>query len=461
MGISAGFMVPHPPLIIPDVGKGEEKKIQRTIDAYQKVAEAVGRLQPETIVLLSPHQIMYADYFHISPGQGARGDFGQFRAARTSMEVAYDTEFVRVLRETAEASGLPAGTLGEREKKLDHGTMVPLYFVNQFWTEYRLVRIGLSGLPLAAHYRLGQCIREAAQTLGRNTVVIASGDLSHKLKEDGPYGYQEEGSAYDARIMDVMGRGDFGELLEFSEDFCEKAAECGHRSFTIMAGAFDRTGVEAERLSYEGPFGVGYGVCAYRPCGDDGTRNFLEQYEEKERKESLARREREDPYVRLARYTIEAFVKTGTLPKMPQGMPEELYKNRAGAFVSLKEDGRLRGCIGTIRAVRESLAEEIMHNAVSACSEDTRFSPVEDWEVDRLTISVDVLGETEKISSPEELDVTRYGVIVTKGARRGLLLPNLDGVDTVEEQIAIAKQKAGIRDYESVELERFEVIRHY
>lgn len=461
MGISAGFMAPHPPLIIPDVGKGEEKKIQRTIDAYQKVAEAVGRLQPETIVLLSPHQIMYADYFHISPGQGARGDFGQFRAARTSMEVAYDTEFVRVLCEKAGASGLPVGTLGERERKLDHGTMVPLYFVNQFWTEYRLVRIGLSGLPLAAHYRLGHCIQTAAQTLGRNTVVIASGDLSHKLKEDGPYGYQEEGPVYDGRIMDVMGRGAFGELLEFSEDFCEKAAECGHRSFTIMAGAFDRTGVEAERLSYEGPFGVGYGVCAYRPCGDDGTRNFLEQYEEKERKEMLARREQEDAYVRLARYTIEAFVKTGTLPKMPQGLPEELYQNRAGAFVSLKEDGRLRGCIGTIRAVRESLAEEIMHNAVSACSEDTRFSPVEDWEVDRLTISVDVLGETEKISSPEELDVTRYGVIVTKGGRRGLLLPNLEGVDTIEEQIAIAKQKAGIRDHESVELERFEVIRHH
>ena len=460
MGISAGFMVPHPPLIIPDVGRGEEKKIQKTIDAYQRAAEMIGRLQPETIVLLSPHQTLYADYFHISPGQGARGDFGQFRAGRVSMEVAYDTEFVRVLCEAAQEAGLQAGTLGEREGKLDHGTMVPLYFVNQYWTGYRLVRIGLSGLPLTAHYRLGQCIQAAAQSLGRNTVVIASGDLSHKLKEDGPYGYQEEGPAYDARIMDVMGRGAFGELLEFSEDFCEKAAECGHRSFTIMAGAFDRIGVETERLSYEGPFGVGYGVCAYQPCGSDETRGFLEQYEKKERMEFLARREREDPYVRLARYTIEAFIGTGNIPEMPRELPEELYHSRAGAFVSLKEDGRLRGCIGTIRAVRESLAEEIMYNAVSACSEDPRFSPVEEWEVERLTISVDVLGETEKISSPEELDVSRYGVIVTRGAKRGLLLPNLEGVDTIEQQIAIAKQKAGIKDHESVELERFEVIRH-
>lgn len=461
MGILAGFMVPHPPLIIPDVGGGEEKKIQKTIDAYHKAAETIGRLQPDTIVLLSPHQTMYADYFHISPGQGAKGDFGQFGAGQTSMEVFYDTEFVHVLGEAAEAAGLRAGTLGEREKKLDHGTMVPLYFVNQYWTGYRLVRIGLSGFSLSAHYRLGQCIKTAAQTLGRKMVLIASGDLSHKLKEDGPYGYQEEGPVYDARIMDVMGRGAFGELLEFSEDFCEKAAECGHRSFTILAGAFDKTSLKAERLSYEGPFGVGYGICAYESRGDDESRNFLEQYEEKERIRLLALQEQEDSYVRLARYTIETFVKTGKLPEMPGGLPEELYHTRAGAFVSLKEDGKLRGCIGTIQAVRGSLAEEIMYNAVSACSEDPRFTPVEDWEVGRLTISVDVLGETEEISSPEELDAARYGVIVTKDAKRGLLLPNLEGVDTVEQQIAIAKQKAGIKAHESVKLERFEVIRHH
>lgn len=454
-------MVPHPPLIIPEVGGGEEKKIQKTIDAYQRVAETVGGLQPETIVLLSPHQTTYADYFHISPGRGAKGDFGQFRAGQVSLEASYDTDFVRALCEAAEAAGLPAGTLGEREKGLDHGTMVPLYFVNRHWTGYRLVRIGLSGLPLASHYRLGQCIKAVAQDLGRNTVLLASGDLSHKLKEDGPYGFQEEGPTYDARVMDVMGRGAFGELLEFSEDFCEKAGECGHRSFTILAGAFDGTAVEAEQLSYEGPFGVGYGVCAYRPCGLDGTRNFLERYEERERLRLLALREREDPYVRLARYTIETFVGTGRLPEVPRGLPEELYHTRAGAFVSLKEDGRLRGCIGTIQAVRGSLAEEIMHNAVSACSEDPRFSPVEAREVERLTISVDVLGETEKVSSPDELDVARYGVIVTRGARRGLLLPNLEGVDTVEQQIEIAKQKAGIKAHESVGLERFEVMRHH
>lgn len=486
MGILAGYMVPHPPLIIPDIGRGQEGDIQETIEAYKKVGQEISAIRPETIVLVSPHQTMYADYFHISPGRHARGDFGQFRASHVGMEVDYDTEYAEHLGGYAGAEGLHAGMLGERERRLDHGTMVPLYFVNQYWTGYRLVRIGLSGYSLVAHYRLGQCIKEVSEELGRKVVVIASGDLSHRLKEDGPYGYQKEGPEYDARIMDVMGRAAFGELLDFPEDFCEKAAECGHRSFTIMAGAFDRTAVQAERLSYEGPFGVGYGICTYRAAGPDPERAFLEQYEARQQEMRRAKREKEDVYVKLARHTIQEYVRTGKTPEVPevlqnlerQGMPgeqsipesqetserqeipEELYRRRAGVFVSLKEDGKLRGCIGTIQAVYDCVAEEIIHNAVSACSRDPRFTPVEPWEVERLEVSVDVLGDTERISSPTQLDVKRYGVIVTKGARRGLLLPNLEGVDTVEQQIAIAKQKAGIKEHEKVELERFEVVRH-
>ena len=137
-----------------------------------------------------------------------------------------------------------------------------------------------------------------------------------------------------------------------------------------------------------------------------------------------------------------------------------MYRQRAGVFVSIKKDGRLRGCIGTIQPVQESLAEEIVSNAVSASTRDPRFAPIEAGELERLTISVDVLGERERINSMEELDVKRYGVIVTKGHRRGLLLPNLDGVDTVAEQVAIAREKAGIKEQETVELERFEVVRH-
>ncbi len=459
--ISGAFMVPHPPLIVPEIGRGEERKIQNTIDAYHEVGRRIANLKPETIVLLSPHQVMYADYFHISPGERAKGDFSQFRAGQVKIEADYDTEFVENLCKLAEAGDIPAGIAGERDRRLDHGTMVPLYFVNQYWKDYKLVRVGLSGLPLTTHYELGQRIRETAEVLGRNVVLIASGDLSHRLKADGPYGYQKEGPEYDSRIMQVMESGYFEELLEFSEDFCEKAGECGHRSFTIMAGALDRIGVEAQRLSYEGPFGVGYGICMYSIRGRDLQRNFKEQYEEKERNRILERRKQEDSYVQLARSTIEEYVRAGRKIKVPEGLPREMQDRRAGVFVSIKKEGRLRGCIGTIQAVRKSIADEIIENAVSAAVRDPRFSPIEPEELDKLVISVDVLGDTEKIDSPDMLDVKRYGVVVTKGYKRGLLLPNLEGVDTVEEQIAIAKQKAGIGEYEEAELERFEVVRHY
>ena len=130
-------------------------------------------------------------------------------------------------------------------------------------------------------------------------------------------------------------------------------------------------------------------------------------------------------------------------------------------FVSLHKDGMLRGCIGTIQAVKRNIAEEIVENGISAATKDPRFSPVRPEELEALEISVDVLGKPEMIRSKEELDVKRYGVIVTKGFRRGLLLPNLDGVDTVEQQLSIALRKAGLSEREKdFEMERFEVVRH-
>ena len=231
-----------------------------------------------------------------------------------------------------------------------------------------------------------------------------------------------------------------------------------------MAGALDSLAVKAERLSHEGPFGVGYGICIYEADGPAPGRDFLRQREEREREALEERKRKEDPYVRLARQTIEAWVRGGAGKRIavPEGLPEEMLARRAGVFVSLKVDGRLRGCIGTISPVRGSIAEEIMENAISAACRDPRFHPVEPEELDRLVYSVDVLGKTEEISSKEELDVKRYGVIVSRGARRGLLLPNLEGVDTVEEQIDIARQKAGIpEDAEDIRLERFEVVRHF
>lgn len=462
MALVGAFMVPHPPLIIHDVGRGEEEQIRPTIDAYTEVARQIAELEPETIIVSSPHNVMYYDYFNISGGREARGSLAGFRAPDAAVDLEYDQELVAEICRTADSRKFPAGTLGGRQKELDHATVIPLLFVNkEYHRPYKIVRVGLSGLPLEDHYRLGMMIKEAAERLGRRTVYIASGDLSHKLKEYGPYGFDKNGPVYDARIMDVMGRGAFGELFDFDETLCEKAAECGHRSFVIMAGALDRTGVSVQKLSYQDVTGVGYGVCAFHPTGPDKSRNFLDQREKAEADRLAAIKSGEDPYVKLARLSVETYVKTGRAAKVPSGLPDEMYSGRAGVFVSLHEDGRLRGCIGTISPVRENIAEEIVMNGISACSQDPRFDRVTSGELPRLEYSVDVLGEPEPIDSKDMLDVKRYGVIVSKGGRRGLLLPDLDGVDTVEEQISIAKRKAGISENESgVKLERFEVVRH-
>ena len=462
MAILAAFMVPHPPMIVPAVGRGSEKQIQKTIDAYEQVADEIAALAPETIIITSPHSVMYADYFHISPGKGAKGDFGRFRAAQVCFDEEYDRELVNELADIARGQGFPAGVMGERDKRLDHGTMVPLYFIRRKYTGAKIVRIGLSGLPLSEHYRFGQMIREAVDRLGRKAVFVASGDLSHKLQDYGPYGFAEEGPQYDARIMDVCSRAAFGELFDFDETFCDRAAECGHRSFVIMAGAFDGLAVKAAQLSHEDVTGVGYGICTFYPGEKDESRHFLKQYLGGAAKRLAEKRAKEDPYVQLARKSVEYYILHHRKMEMPDDLPEELLTRRAGAFVSIHEHGKLRGCIGTIAPVRDCVAREIIDNAISASTRDPRFDPIRAHELKWLEISVDVLGEAEPIKSPAELDVKRYGVIVTKGMKRGLLLPDLDGVDTVEEQISIAKSKAGIADWDTnVELQRFEVVRHH
>nr|MCR5108789.1 AmmeMemoRadiSam system protein B [Lachnospiraceae bacterium] len=260
MSILAGFMVPHPPLAVSEVGRGEEKKIKETLDAYERVGREIAALSPETLIITSPHSIMYSDYFHISPGASARGDFSRFNASKVSFEVKYDTELVSQICKLCDSSSFPAGTDGNRMPELDHGTMVPLYFINKYYTGYKLVRIGLSGLSLKLHEELGEIIEAAVERLGRKAVFVASGDLSHCQKAEGPYGYKPEGPEYDKRLMEVMSVGSFEKLKDFDEVFLNKAEECGHRSFVIMAGALKKYEFTSQVLSHEATFGVGYGI---------------------------------------------------------------------------------------------------------------------------------------------------------------------------------------------------------
>ena len=321
--------------------------------------------------------------------------------------------------------------------------------------------MGLSGFPPLEHYRLGQCVAGAVEALDRRAVFVASGDLSHKLKTGGPYGFAPEGPVFDEAVTRAMAAGDFLQFLTMDPSLCERAAECGLRAFQMMAGALDGLAVAPQLLSHEGPFGVGYAVALFPVTGRDEARRYEVPCQEAQRARLEKRRAGEDPWVRLARLSLETYVTTGRcLDRLPGGLPREMTGEAAGAFVSLHIHGQLRGCIGTIAPTQESVAWEIVQNAVSACARDPRFPPVGAGELEDLEYSVDVLGKPQPVEGPEELDPRRYGVIVSSGSRRGLLLPDLDGVDTVEQQLEIAQKKGGISAGEPCRIARFQVERH-
>lgn len=460
MSILAAYIMPHPPLAVPAVGRGQEGKIKSTLDAFEKTAKEIGDLNPDTLLIITPHSIIYSDYLHISPGPSGEGDFSMFGDNTVKIRADYDRELVNLISDLAYQEGLAGGTLGERDKKLDHGVLVPLYFIEKHLKDFKLVRMGVSGLSSLDHYNFGKLISKAAESLGRRVVVVGSGDLSHRLLEEGPYSYAPEGPIFDERVTKAMATGDFLDFFRFTDEDCDAAGECGLRSFLVMAGALDGLAVEANLLSYEGPYGVGYAVASFHPKGKDATRHFDLAFEKERDKELAEVRQKEGDLVALARKALENYVKTRKYIKADDSLAEELKTTKAGTFVTIKKDGKLRGCIGTIEASRKNLAEEIINNAVSAGTGDPRFDPVTEEELDQLVYSVDVLGQAEEIDSKEMLDPKNYGVIVSKGSKRGLLLPNLEGVNTIDEQLEIVLQKAGISERDKYKIERFQVVRH-
>lgn len=434
--LSKAYIVPHPPIILPEIGKGQERVIQNTMNAYRMIAHDIASSKPQTIIVISPHAPCYRDYIQISDGPQAFGSFEAFGVKDVDMKVLYDEDFVDMLCSAAAAEGLPAGTLGEQNQTLDHGTMVPLHFILQEYTDFRLVRISVSGLNRDTQVAFGDCLRRVIDESQRNVAVIASGDLSHKLKEDGPYGFHPMGPVFDEQIVSMIKDNDYARLMDMDENIVEESANCGYPAFLMLYGVLQAYPIDSQFLSYEGPFGVGYATAIISVL-------------------------KKDPYVALARESLEVYIRSQKVLPLRKSLPKELLTQQGGVFVSLKKFGELRGCIGTIAPIRENLAQEIISNAISAGTRDPRFMPVEEKELPYLEYSVDVLKDAEQIDTLEKLDVKRYGVIVSDEHRRGLLLPDLDGVDTPLQQISIALNKAGMDPDEPFMLERFEVVRHH
>lgn len=465
--IIGSYIFPHPPVLIPEVGKGDETGASHTLEAIRKASAEIRRDNPSTVIITTPHMEAMLGPLQVTVSPEISGSFGRFRAPNVKLKFENNTGLAGDILALAEAEGFNCAMYGasrdgvvKPQAELDHGAAVPLYFVSRELEGFKLVHISVATLQLPELYQFGKCIAEAVARSDERVVFIASGDLSHKVSDASPYGFDKSGPEFDGLLVDSIRNNTPEKLLGISEDFCERAGQCGLPSIVLMLGALDRRELKTSVYSYEGPFGIGYMVAKLEPGQDGSAESLLDKLAVAETEKLSDVRQGEDPYVALARKALEAYVGRGVQIGIPTDLPGEMLNSRAGVFVSLKKHGRLRGCIGTISPVRKNIAGEIINNAISSGTQDPRFDAVTGDELGSLVYSVDVLMEPEPIASIGQLDVVRYGVIVRCGRRSGLLLPNLEGVDSPQEQVSIALQKAGIRPDERYAMERFEVIRH-
>ena len=461
------YLSPHPPIIVEEVGRRDREGAQRTIDSMTVLGQEIADKSPDTINVISPHGPVFADGIGIMSEDVLEGDFSRFGTPEVSMTFQANQDLIgRIIREAQRVGILAIDLDGAMcssyniPASLDWGVLVPLYFVNKYFTGYRLVTMGVSHLPFHELYAFGIAMKRAIESQDKDVVIIASGDLSHRLKADGPYGYHPSGPELDKTITTLIAKGDVEGIFSIDPALIREGGECGLRSIIMAMGALDGQAFKSKVLSYEGPFGVGYCVASFEPENTDNSRRLMDKLRRNNELGIRRIREKEDAYVRLARESLETYIRTGKVMDLGDGLPNPMLNSRAGVFVTIKQYGQLRGCIGTIEATQENIAWEIVKNAISAGTRDPRFFPVEEEELDSLVYSVDVLKEPEPIETLDELDVKRYGVIVSHGSRSGLLLPNLEGIDTPQEQVKIALQKAGIDEDEEYVMQRFEVIRH-
>ncbi len=475
-GVALCALAPHPPLLVPAVGSRDLGAVRATVDAMGRLGAAVKEAAPDVIVIVSPHAPLFEDVIAILADDPLSGDFSDFMAPEAAYSFRNDLDLARKISSHARKMGIETALLDSGSKRayrvqaeLDHGVLVPMHYLAEAGVDAPLVVMGMALLPREKLYSFGRAIAEAARDLGRRAAVIASGDLSHRLARGAPAGHDPAGRQFDERLVELMRAGDVEGVLGLDSWLVEAAGECGYRSLLMALGSLDEYAFEPEVLSYEGPFGVGYAVAIFRPVGPGEGGGSLEKLcDARQRRpkgaceiesEGGIESKRESPLVRLARAAVEEYVRRGRIIDPPDEVPEEM-RGRAGVFCSIKKGGQLRGCIGTIQPTTVNIAREIIRNAIAAATEDPRFPPVDADELDALRYSVDVLMPPERVLGVEALDPKVYGVIVRKGARSGLLLPDLEGIDDGDQQVAIATRKAGIAPEEDVELWRFEVKRY-
>ncbi len=249
-------IVPHPPVMVPEVGGAAAGAVRASIEAMRELTSRVIACRAETVVIISPHAPLEASAFVAYGGSELRGDLATFRAPQATVAAPLDAELLDHLRRTVAAEGFRVLLLEEDD--LDHGTVVPLYFLQRNGWSGRIVALGYSYLSNEDHLRFGVGLRRAAENTGRRVAFLASGDLSHRLKPDAPAGFHPEAHLFDREVVDAIRDGAPERIVNINQDLRRLAGECGYRSMLVSCGVAAGLETSCEVLQYEAPFGVGY-----------------------------------------------------------------------------------------------------------------------------------------------------------------------------------------------------------
>ncbi len=262
-------IAPHPPIIIPEIGRGEIDKAQKTVDGMKRLSENIKHEDPQLTVVISPHGKILSEGPAVLADQKLRGNFGQFGFPGIQLEMENDQQLIELLVEEASDEAVKPALLGNSGKEssrggnnLDHGALVPLHYLQKAGVNTPGIYIGVGFQSYDLLYRFGSIVRRAIDKRGLKTAVIASGDLSHRLTPGAPAGYNPRGAEFDRQLVEYIRDGRVEDILNFDQQLVEEAGECGLRSIIIALGMLDGYSFRPELINYEGPFGVGYMVAA-------------------------------------------------------------------------------------------------------------------------------------------------------------------------------------------------------
>lgn len=439
MTIACAALMCHAPIVVPAIGGANADRCASTTKAMKQVATKVVEHLPDLVVLITPHAPRRPRAFGVCFEPEISGDFLRFGHRELRLNLPGSPSAAHAIASLARQEGIEVGPLDGYD--LDHGSMVPLWFVTRAGYIGPTLIVALPYPGAANEGRFGRILAETAASRGERWAVIASGDMSHRLTPDAPSGYHPRAREFDAGFVRSIRNGDFEAAVRPDPELRELAGEDVVQSVAVAAAAVGYEARGLEVFSYASPFGVGY----------------LEAMLYSNRAPETMRRENtnESILIEVAREAISCALEDRPYeaPRLPPP-----WDAPRPAFVTLrKADGSLRGCIGRTEATLATLAAEIADCAVASALRDPRFEPVSREELAVLSVEISLLEEPEPTHGHEELDPRTYGVVVSSGRRRGVLLPDIDGVDTPEQQLAIAMRKGGIGPCEPHRIERFRV----